>query len=113
MKNIFFVTDNRWWFEQLELFFRNLTNSFNMKIFCSPKGRVIFEHEIDEGRIEIIDLKSDTIRLINEFDFGFSVHCKQIFPKQLVESIRCVNIHPGFNPHNRGWFPQVFSIINK
>jgi len=31
----------------------------------------------------------------------------------MVESIRCINIHPGLNPFNRGWYPQVFSIINK
>jgi dTDP-4-amino-4,6-dideoxyglucose formyltransferase len=22
-------------------------------------------------------------------------------------------VHPGLNPYNRGWFPQVFSILNK
>jgi methionyl-tRNA formyltransferase len=27
--------------------------------------------------------------------------------------VKCINIHPGFNPINRGWYPQVFSIINK
>jgi methionyl-tRNA formyltransferase len=41
-----------------------------------------------------------------------SAHCKQLFPAALVESVRCVNIHPGLNPHNRGLYPQVFSILN-
>lgn len=41
-----------------------------------------------------------------------SLHCKQIFPSTLVTNVRCVNIHPGFNPTNKGWFPQVFGIIN-
>jgi methionyl-tRNA formyltransferase len=31
---------------------------------------------------------------------------------KLVKSVRCVNVHPGYNPHNRGWYPQVFSILN-
>lgn len=46
------------------------------------------------------------------FDLIFSIHCKQIFPAELVQSVTCVNLHPGLNPHNRGWYPQVFSIIN-
>ena len=29
-----------------------------------------------------------------------------------MENHLCINVHPGLNPHNRGWFPQVFSILN-
>lgn len=62
-----------------------------------------------------IDLKDTAIieKLIKNFDLIISAHCKQIFPEKLVQSIRCINIHPGLNPHNRGWYPQVFSLINK
>lgn len=45
-------------------------------------------------------------------DLIWGAHARQIFPKRLVERVTCVNIHPGFNPHNRGWRPYVFSIIN-
>ncbi|MGB0918891.1 MAG: dTDP-4-amino-4,6-dideoxyglucose formyltransferase, partial [Flavobacteriales bacterium] len=31
---------------------------------------------------------------------------------ELVQAVRCINVHPGLNPYNRGWFPQVFSILN-
>lgn len=48
----------------------------------------------------------------NLYDLVFSIHCKQIFPSDLVSSVICINVHPGFNPYNRGWYPQVFSIIN-
>jgi dTDP-4-amino-4,6-dideoxyglucose formyltransferase len=48
----------------------------------------------------------------NSYDLIFSLHCKQIFPSDLVSSVTCVNVHPGLNPYNRGWYPQVFSIIN-
>ncbi|WP_210397608.1 dTDP-4-amino-4,6-dideoxyglucose formyltransferase [Motiliproteus sediminis] len=48
-----------------------------------------------------------------EYSLIISIHCKQIFPEALVKSVRCVNFHPGLNPFNRGWYPQVFSIINK
>lgn len=51
--------------------------------------------------------------IVNTFDIVFSLHCKQIFPAHLVNNVTCINIHPGYNPYNRGWYPQVFSIINE
>lgn len=64
--------------------------------------------------IEVFDLRdSDTIvRIKAQYDLIFSIHCKQIFPADLVRSVKCINIHPGYNPINRGWYPQVFAIIN-
>lgn len=61
-----------------------------------------------------VDMKSDIDldRIIKNNDLVISAHCKKIFPKRLIENIKCINIHPGFNPYNRGWFPQVFSINN-
>lgn len=47
-----------------------------------------------------------------EYGLVISLHCKQIFPEALVSGTLCVNVHPGLNPYNRGWYPQVFSLIN-
>lgn len=62
-----------------------------------------------------IDLRSldvcDEIKA--KYDVVMSLHCKQIFPKELVNGVRCINFHPGLNPYNRGWYPQVFAIVNK
>lgn len=59
-----------------------------------------------------INLKVDWKKVVQKYDMVISAHCKQIFPEEMVQKIRCINIHPGYNPYNRGWFPQVFSIIN-
>ena len=59
-----------------------------------------------------ISISSDFDSLIHNYDLIVSIHCKKIFPSELVNSVRCINVHPGFNPFNRGWFPHVFSIIN-
>jgi methionyl-tRNA formyltransferase len=59
--------------------------------------------------IEPIDIKDPNLY---KYKIIFSLHCKQLFPKELVEKVRCINIHPGYNPYNRGWYPQVFSILN-
>ncbi len=59
-----------------------------------------------------INVKVECEKIIQDYDLVISLHCKQLFPAELVKGIRCVNVHPGLNPHNRGWFPQVFSILN-
>ena len=61
-----------------------------------------------------IDVKDSQFLVSAKNDYGLilSLHCKQIFPSELVTSVVCINVHPGFNPYNRGWYPQVFSIIN-
>lgn len=50
--------------------------------------------------------------IISNYDLIISLHCQEIFPVELVSNVRCINIHPGYNPYNKGWYPQVFSIIN-
>ncbi|MEZ4802526.1 MAG: dTDP-4-amino-4,6-dideoxyglucose formyltransferase [Gelidibacter sp.] len=50
--------------------------------------------------------------IAKKHDLVFSIHCKQLFPSSLVNTVKCINIHPGYNPINRGWYPQVFAIIN-
>lgn len=59
-----------------------------------------------------IDMTKDLEYILNTYDLIISAHCKQIFPSNLVKEIKCINIHPGYNPYNRGWYPHVFSIIN-
>lgn len=66
------------------------------------------------GNIQVYNLKksSDTAQIIKNYDLVISMHCKQIFPAQLLKAVKCINVHPGYNPVNRGWYPQVFAIAN-
>lgn len=59
-----------------------------------------------------LSVREQTAEIIANYGLVLSLHCTQYFPTELVNAVRCVNVHPGLNPHNRGWFPQVFSIIN-
>ena len=59
-----------------------------------------------------LDVKENTVHIIENYGLVISIHSRQLFPAPLVRGVRCVNVHPGFNPHNRGWFPQIFSILN-
>ncbi|HXE10354.1 MAG TPA: dTDP-4-amino-4,6-dideoxyglucose formyltransferase [Verrucomicrobiae bacterium] len=62
--------------------------------------------------IEPLNVKKEARHIGDKFDLVISAHCKQIFPDELVKAVTCINIHPGYNPYNRGWYPQVFSILN-
>jgi methionyl-tRNA formyltransferase len=105
------ITDNEFLLNQFvsiaeRLHLEDLTT---INYMCSPSNSAL----IDKG-CKPVDVKQSWQTLIaNDIDLIISLHCKQLFPKGLVEAIRCINIHPGYNPYNRGWYPQVFSIINK
>ena len=79
--------------------------------FSKTNGK--FKIKYKDSEFKKIDLKDQLDLVIERYNLIISLHCKQLFPNRLVSSIRCINIHPGFNPYNRGWFPQVFSILNK
>ncbi|MBQ9405219.1 MAG: dTDP-4-amino-4,6-dideoxyglucose formyltransferase [Desulfovibrio sp.] len=77
----------------------------------SPSG----PHDVSKTRpsdLPCLDIRKACQDVIKNYDLILSLHSKQVFPKEVVEHVRCVNIHPGYNPHNRGWFPQVFSLCN-
>lgn len=76
------------------------------------RARPIFE-VYDHHFVFIKDEDTDFTELPEyQYDIIFSLHCKKIFPAWLVKSTRCINIHPGYNPYNRGMYPHVWSIIN-
>lgn len=80
--------------------------------FACHKSGPLSGSRIGEYSFVPIDLKTEARAIVDQFDLVISAHCKQIFPRILVDRVKCINIHPGLNPHNRGWFPQVFSIMN-
>ena len=112
-KNLLVISDN----QELCLFLKGeLENKFENLIKVDFKYTSLNQNPksmIDIGA-EKINFKSedDTNTLVLEYDLVFSLHSKQIFPNFLVDNVCCINFHPGLNPYNRGWYPQVFSIIN-
>lgn len=112
MKKIFVVTDNKFIYNELNRISKN--KNIIIDYFCSPKSSELFKEEINSNFVNILLLKDDYDTLFkHNYNLGLSCHSKQLFPIELINNIKCINIHPGLNPYNRGWFPQVFSIINK
>ncbi len=95
------LTDNQ---KSLDLA-RDLTAIYNeIDIFQSPNGLL--------PNISWMSVRDQVLEITQKYSLVISIHCKQIFPSELIKRVRCINVHPGFNPFNRGWFPHVFSIIN-
>ncbi|MBM3170500.1 MAG: dTDP-4-amino-4,6-dideoxyglucose formyltransferase [Bacteroidetes bacterium] len=60
-----------------------------------------------------LNVHKDLEQILRDYTKVLSIHSKQVFPAKLVNTLPCYNLHPGLNPYNRGWSPQVFSILNK
>lgn len=80
---------------------------------CSFGNTDAVNNELKVLGITPVRLKDETQEIVKRYDLLFSLHCKQIFPDAVVDQVKCINVHPGYNPYNRGWYPQLFSIINK
>lgn len=81
---------------------------YEFHFFCSNDSPLL-----SNKGIKPIVVKDSVNFICDNYQLLLSLHCKQLFPKSLVNKVRCINVHPGYNPYNRGWYPQVFSIINK
>lgn len=110
---VLILTDN-------EVIYQNMKKIFTLKKFANHLFQFMFSYNnayfmknLKNRGFLPVNLKVSYKEIMNNFDLVISAYCKQIFPTDLVNNIRCVNIHPGLNPFNRGWYPQVFSIINK
>ena len=79
---------------------------------CHPANGSLLGTSVGRYRFEPVELKTEYRDVIQKYDLIISAHCKQLFPSALVQQRVCINVHPGHNPHNRGWYPQVFSILN-
>jgi methionyl-tRNA formyltransferase len=81
-----------------------------LTVHCSPGS----ENELTQVRppVSALKISEHAEEIASNYDLVVSYHCRQLFPSEVVHRVRCVNIHPGFNPYNRGWYPGVFSIAN-
>lgn len=114
-KRILVVTDNGIQYQRFKELLSNDESyqhyAFEFKrSFASVKDKL---YENDLGHLKEVNVKEDYDTIIQEYELVISLHCKQFFPPQLVNKIKCINIHPGYNPINRGWYPQVFAINNE
>ena len=110
-RNILVITDNLRLFNEFKKIVSGLKlKSIHFDYACSPFNQ---DFEAIKEFVCSVDVKTEWFSLSKTYDLIISLHCKQKFPASLVRKVKCINIHPGLNPHNRGCYPHVFSIINK
>ena len=114
-KNVLIITDNIHLSKKVE----EIINDKNFKeskitFSISPFSSIDLFQKSLKRKIYCYDLKKEKdLNFIQKtFDLVISIQCKQFFPKKLIQSVKCINVHPGYNPINRGWYPQVFSILH-
>lgn len=112
-KKILVITDNGLLYNEvkhiLDAEFKEIAPCFTFKRSKNLSKKRLYTAGIEH--LEEVNIKEDYASVIHDFDIIISLHCKQIFPSELVNKKLCINIHPGYNPYNRGWYPQVFAII--
>lgn len=106
------ITDNLFLYNEFKKLIRLYDKNYKFDFFYSEINKIYIENQKNNMPFKSINLKNQTEEFFDNYDLFLSLHCKQIFPDELVLNHRCINIHPGLNPYNRGWFPQAFSIIN-
>lgn len=104
------ITDNRIIYKEFKRITANRPEEFHF--FYSEKNVKFHQEYADDCSFKPITLTDCESSFFSNYDLFISLHCKQLFPSRLVNNHRCVNIHPGLNPFNRGWFSQTFSILN-
>ncbi|MEI6519379.1 MAG: formyltransferase family protein, partial [bacterium] len=111
MKEILILSDNLYLFPAVMSICREKSLS-HVFFGCSiPTTSSVAKYVKDNNLLEI-NVKTDCAKLIEKYSLIISMHCKQIFPPELVNAVRCVNFHPGYNPYNRSFFSHVFNMIN-
>lgn len=103
------ITDNKFLYDTLQEIISEKKYNHTFDFFCSRIGKP----SPLKGILSEVRLKEENLFFFKSYDLFLSLHCKQIFPDELVNNVRCINVHPGLNPYNRGWYPQVFAILNK
>ncbi|WP_294284027.1 dTDP-4-amino-4,6-dideoxyglucose formyltransferase [uncultured Chryseobacterium sp.] len=113
--NILVISDNAFLCHKLESIVMEKINAEQKIAFSiSPSSKVEAFKKFISSEVLVLDLKKEENidYIIENYDLVLSIHCKQFFPEKLVNNVKCINIHPGYNPINRGWYPQVFSIYH-
>lgn len=105
------ITDNAYSYKGfLDIIQADPYKAIRFDFYCSTRDS--FPDLSREHRPVYVNLKEEEESFFSQYDLFLSLHSRQIFPEKMVENHTCINIHPGYNPYNRGWYPQVFSIIN-
>ena len=112
-RNILIISDNPYLTTEFLKIIEGLgIEDLSVSLGCSPTSPEMMEAGKFNLPVKAYKVKEVGAELAANHDLVISIHCKQLFPPELVNGTKCLNVHPGLNPYNRGWYPQVFAIMN-
>lgn len=112
-KKVAVVSDNSFVLQKFLSVLKTKKINYNLFDFFYSYNNSKFISDLNEKELfRPINIKENVNQLLKKYNLILSLHCNQIFPKELIDNCKCINFHPGYIPYNRGWYPQVFSIIN-
>ena len=106
------ITDNLYIYEHFVDLLHRKPQDAEFDFYYATWNHAFQEKFGENGGMRPIKLREQGDEFFNAYDLFISLHCKQLFPDKMVTEHTCINVHPGLNPYNRGWFPQVFGIMN-
>lgn len=89
-KKVCVITDNRFLYEKMQSIIETKGYDCTFDFFCSRIGKP----SPLKGVLSEVRLKEESLSFFKSYDLFLSLHCKQIFPDELVKNVRCVNVHP-------------------
>lgn len=108
------ITDNTCIYENfLDILHRKPQPDCAFDFYYTEWNQAFHAQYGENGAMRPLLLREQDETFFSTYDLFLSLHCKQKFPEWMVREHLCINVHPGYNPYNRGWYPQVFGIMNK
>lgn len=96
------VTDNSFIYKEFKKIIVEARINDSFDFFYSLSNKTFLSEYRDSKDFFPICLADAGNEFYKQYDIFFSLHCKQLFPDELVNNYRCINVHPGLNPYNRG-----------
>ena len=99
---ILVITDNEFIFNNFKKIILNEKyKKYKFDFRYSEKNDLFKEKFKDFKDFIPININKEKEFVIMNYNKIISLHCKQIFPSEIVNKISCINVHPGYNPDNK------------
>lgn len=106
---ILMISDNEVWLKLAHTLAKQFQAEADICIRCGVSTKE--KHRHHAAAIDVRDEKT-LQELKKTYDTIISMHCHQIFPEELVNSVLCLNLHPGIYATGRGWAPYVHAMYH-
>ena len=110
MGKVLIVADSSHWYNFAEGLKQLDKTGADIEIYQSSA----YQHSLVGSALNLANVNvgdsAEADLLARQYSLVVSIHCKQIFHRNLTKNTLCINMHPGILPHGRGWNPYAFAL---